>query len=173
MGVRIKTNYKNSKYRSDIDGLRALAIIPVVIYHAFPEFIQGGFTGVDVFFVISGFLISTIIINNIKQNEFSFISFYIRRINRIFPALILVLIASIIFGWYGLLDSEYQQLGKHTSASTVFVSNFLLLNESGYFDASAQTKPLLHLWSLSIEEQFYIVWPLLFFLHGKKSLIYF
>ncbi len=156
------------KYRPDIDGLRAIAVISIVIYHAFPKFIRGGFIGVDIFFVISGFLISTIIMGSLERNSFSFIEFYSRRIKRIFPALLLVLIASFVFGWFALLADEYKQLGKHIAGGAGFISNFLFWSESGYFDNAGETKPLLHLWSLGIEEQFYIVWPLLLWLAWKK-----
>ena len=149
------------KYRPDIDGLRAIAVLLVVIFHAFPRFIKGGFIGVDVFFVISGYLISTIIFSSFVENRFSYIGFYIRRIRRILPALILILLSSIAFGWYVLLNDEYQQLGTHLAASAGFILNFLLWNEAGYFDHQSFEKPLLHLWSLAIEEQFYIFWPLL------------
>jgi len=158
------------QYRPDIDGLRALAVLAVVAFHAFPERVKGGFIGVDVFFVISGFLISTIIFKNLGNENFSFAEFYSRRVRRIFPALILVLISSLIFGWFALLPSEYQQLGRHAAAGAGFVSNFIFWNEAGYFDNSAETKPLLHLWSLSIEEQFYIFWPLLLWFAWKKKL---
>lgn len=149
------------KYRSDIDGLRAVAVISVTGFHAFPSLMPGGFIGVDIFFVISGFLISTIIFKNLELKQFNILDFYIRRIKRIFPALLLVLLVCLAFGWFTLLAGEYAQLGKHTAAGAGFISNFVLLNESGYFDSSSDTKPLLHLWSLGIEEQFYILWPLL------------
>jgi peptidoglycan/LPS O-acetylase OafA/YrhL len=149
------------KYRPDIDGLRAVAVLAVVAFHAFPNWVRGGFIGVDVFFVISGYLISTIIFENLDKGTFSFIEFYASRIKRIFPALLLVLIACFAFGWFSLLADEYKQLGKHIAAGAGFISNFTLWNEAGYFDNSAETKPLLHLWSLGIEEQFYIVWPIL------------
>lgn len=149
------------KYRADIDGLRALAVLSVVGFHAFQEWVHGGFIGVDIFFVISGFLISTIIYGSLERNSFSFVEFYIRRIKRIFPALLLVLIASFSLGWFALLADEYKQLGRHIAGGAGFISNFLFWNESGYFDNAAETKPLLHLWSLGIEEQFYIIWPLL------------
>jgi len=149
------------KYRPDIDGLRAIAVLSVVAFHAFPSWMKGGFIGVDVFFVISGFLISTIIFENLDKGTFSFSEFYARRIKRIYPALLIVLTASIVFGWFSLLADEYKQLGKHTMAATGFISNFVLWSEAGYFDNSAETKPLLHLWSLGIEEQFYFIWPLL------------
>lgn len=149
------------QYRPDIDGLRAVAILSVVGFHAFPATIRAGFVGVDIFFVISGFLISTIIYGNLERNTFSFVEFYSRRIRRIFPALLIVLIASFVFGWFALLGDEYKQLGKHIAAGAGLVSNFVLRSEGGYFDTAAEAKPLLHLWSLGIEEQFYIVWPLL------------
>lgn len=148
------------KYRPDIDGLRAIAVLGVLIFHAFPEWLSGGFVGVDVFFVISGYLISTIIFENLEQKRFSFKEFYVRRINRVFPALFLVLIAGYVFGWLNLLADDFAQLGKHIAGAAGFVSNLMLWNESGYFDKAAEVKPLLHLWSLGIEEQFYIFWPL-------------
>ena len=157
------------KYRADIDGLRAIAVLSVVCFHAFPIWLKGGFIGVDIFFVISGFLISTIIFENLDKGTFSFTEFYARRIKRIFPALLLVLIACFAFGWFALLADEYKQLGKHIAAGAGFVSNFVLWNESGYFDTAAETKPLLHLWTLGIEEQFYIVWPLLLWAAWKRK----
>ena len=148
-------------YRADIDGLRAISVISVIGFHAFPDNIKAGFIGVDIFFVISGYLISKIIIEQIEFNSFSFFDFYKRRIRRIFPALILVLSTCFVFGWFALFPVEFQQLGKHIAGSAGFISNFILWNESGYFDNEASTKPLLHIWSLGIEEQFYILWPLI------------
>jgi len=133
----------------------------VVGYHAFPGKVQGGFIGVDIFFVISGFLISTIIFSSFERDRFSLAEFYIRRIRRIFPSLIVVMLATLAFGWYVLLADEFAQLGKHLAGGAGFISNFILWNESGYFDRAAVAKPFLHLWSLGIEEQFYIFWPLL------------
>jgi peptidoglycan/LPS O-acetylase OafA/YrhL len=150
--------------------LRAIAILSVVGFHAFPFWVQGGFIGVDIFFVISGFLISTIIVSSLERNSFNFVEFYIRRINRIFPAQLLVLIACFTFGWFVLLADEYKQLGKHIAGGAGFISNFLFWNESGYFDYLAETKPLLHLWSLGIEEQFYIAWPLMLWFAWKQRL---
>lgn len=158
------------RYRPDIDGLRAVAILAVVAFHAFPKFINGGFIGVDIFFVISGFLISTIIMGSLERGSFSFLDFYKRRIRRIFPALVLVLVSCFAFGWFVLLSDEYKQLGKHIAGGSGFVSNFVFWNESGYFDNEADTKPLLHLWSLGIEEQFYIFWPLLLWFAWKRRL---
>jgi peptidoglycan/LPS O-acetylase OafA/YrhL len=151
-------------YRPDIDGLRAIAVLSVVGFHAFPLGVRGGFIGVDIFFVISGFLISTIIFHGLETGRFSFLEFYGRRIKRIFPALALILLASYAFGWFALFPHEYAQLGKYIAAGAGFLSNIVLGNESTYFDNFAETKPLLHLWSLGIEEQFYIVWPPLMWL---------
>lgn len=147
-------------YRPDIDGLRALAILPVVGFHAFPGWIPGGFVGVDVFFVISGYLISAIIFKSLADNDFSFIEFYAHRIRRIFPALIVVMLTCFVFGWFALLPDEFKQLGKHMAGGAGFVQNFVLWREAGYFDADSELKPLMHLWSLAIEEQFYLVFPL-------------
>lgn len=157
------------KYRPDIDGLRAVAVLSVVAFHAFPRLIKGGFIGVDIFFVISGFLISTIIFENLEKNTFSFSEFYARRVKRIFPALLFVITFCYAFGWFALFADEYQQLGKHIVSGAGFISNFVLWSESGYFDISAESKPLLHLWSLGIEEQFYIIWPLVLWFAWKKK----
>jgi len=157
-------------YRSDIDGLRAVAVMSVVAYHAFPDFLPGGFVGVDLFFVISGFLISGIILRGLKESAFSFRLFYARRIKRIFPALILVLMFCLALGWMVLSPNEYSTLGEHVAAGAGFISNILLWSESGYFDKASGLKPLLHLWSLGIEEQFYIVWPLLLATMSKKQI---
>ncbi|KTD39329.1 O-antigen acetylase [Legionella nautarum] len=159
----------HSQYRPDIDGLRAIAVLSVVCFHAFPTLLKGGFVGVDIFFVISGFLISKIILENLANNSFSFVDFYSRRIKRIFPALIFVLISCYIFGWFMLLGDEYKQLGKHMASCAGFISNFTFWGEAGYFDNVAETKPFLHLWSLAIEEQFYIIWPLLLWLAYKRK----
>lgn len=147
------------KYRPDIDGLRAVAVLSVVVFHAFPTALPGGFIGVDVFFVISGYLISGILFEQLERGTFTFTDFYIRRVKRIFPALLLVLAGTTVCGWFLLFQSEYQQLGKHLASGAGFISNFALWSEAGYFDSSADLKPLLHLWSLGIEEQFYIFWP--------------
>lgn len=147
------------KYRADIDGLRAIAIISVVLFHAFPGLLSGGFVGVDVFFVISGFLISSIIFKSLEAGSFSFVEFYKRRIRRIFPALIFVLVACYCFGWISSVATEFSSLGKHIAAGLGFVQNIILYRESGYFDVASELKPLLHLWSLGVEEQFYLLFP--------------
>ena len=161
------------KYRPDIDGLRAIAVLSVVIYHAFPWMIPGGFTGVDIFFVISGYLISGILYKGLKANggagNFSFGEFYARRVRRLFPALITVLLATMAYGWLILLPDEFQQMGKHVAAGTLFIQNIVFWQESGYFDTAASLKPLLHLWSLAVEEQFYIFFPPILLLIWKKK----
>ena len=149
------------KYRPDIDGLRAIAILLVIIFHACPKFLRGGFIGVDIFFVISGYLITGIILKGLSRDNFSLLEFYSRRIKRIFPALIVVLSFCLVVGWYVLLADEYEVLGKHIAAGSIYISNFVLQSEAGYFDTDAELKPLLHLWSLAVEEQFYLFFPLL------------
>jgi peptidoglycan/LPS O-acetylase OafA/YrhL len=159
------------KYRVDIDGLRAVAVLSVVGFHAFPKLTNGGFIGVDIFFVVSEFLTSTILFGNLDKDNFSFVEFYSRRIRRIFPGLIVVLIAAFTAGWFLLLADEYKQFCSHLAGGAGFISNLILWNESDYFDNAAETKPLLHLWSLGIEEQFYIIWPLLPWAGWKESSI--
>lgn len=154
----------STDYRPDIDGLRGLAVGAVLAFHAFPEHAPSGFIGVDIFFVISGFLITGIILDALQRDTFSFANFYARRIRRIFPALLLVLAFCLAFGIYALTADELAQLSRHVAGGAAFVSNFVLWNEVQYFDNLAETKPLLHLWSLGIEEQFYLVWPLLLWL---------
>jgi peptidoglycan/LPS O-acetylase OafA/YrhL len=156
-------------YRPDVDGLRAIAVLAVVGFHAGAGTFRGGFVGVDIFFVVSGFLISSIIFKGLDRGDFSFREFYVRRIRRIFPALVLVLAFSLIAGWYLLLIDDYRSLGKQVAAGAAFVPNFALWQETGYFDTDAARKPLLHLWSLGIEEQYYLVWPLLVFLLWKSG----
>ncbi|MBO7411118.1 MAG: acyltransferase, partial [Ottowia sp.] len=157
------------KYRPDIDGLRAVAVLAVVIFHASPRRMPGGFVGVDIFFVISGYLISTILLENLSRDTFSFATFYMRRIRRIFPALAVVLAASFAFGWFSLFADEFAALGKHMAAGAGFVANLALWHEAGYFDTASELKPLLHLWSLGIEEQFYLLWPLLLCFAWKRK----
>jgi peptidoglycan/LPS O-acetylase OafA/YrhL len=159
----------HTEYRPYIDGLRAVAVLSVLGFHAFPTQVKGGFVGVDVFFVISGFLISGIIYNALRKDKFSYLEFYIRRVRRIFPALLAVLGACLIGGWFLLLPDEYKQLGKQIAAGAGFASNILLWTQAGYFDTDAAIKPLLHLWSLGVEEQFYLLWPLLLAFLYKRT----
>lgn len=156
-------------YREDIDALRGVAVLLVVVYHAFPNLMPGGFIGVDIFFVISGFLITTIMLKSLNLNNFSLLEFYARRVRRIFPALITVLLFVLILGWLVLFPDEYRQLALHVVKSVIFVLNFTLINEVGYFDVESHYKPLLHLWSLSIEEQYYLLWPLILLLFLKYN----
>ncbi|MBR4877029.1 MAG: acyltransferase [Rhodocyclaceae bacterium] len=162
-------NLSHPKYRPDIDGLRAVAVLAVVAFHAFPRWMPGGFVGVDIFFVISGYLISTILLENLARDTFSFTTFYMRRIRRIFPALAVVLAACFVAGWLVLFADEFASLGKHMAAGAGFVANLALWYEAGYFDTASELKPLLHLWSLGIEEQFYLLWPLLLWLAWKRK----
>lgn len=156
-------------YRPDIDGLRAVAVLCVLLFHAFPDKLKGGFIGVDVFFVISGFLIGSIIIGNLQRGSFSFADFYGRRVRRIFPVLLLVLAACYVAGWFSMLAGEYKQLGWQMAGGAAFLANYVQWGESGYFGAAANMKPLLHLWSLGVEEQFYLVWPALLWLLARRG----
>ena len=149
-----------NRYRSDINGIRAIAVILVVAYHAVPRLAPGGFVGVDVFFVISGYLITGNILRDIDSGTFTFLDFYARRCRRIIPALAILLAVVWTLGWYALLADEFLSLGRHIVAGATFTTNLVLWKEAGYFDAAAEAKPLLHLWSLGIEEQFYLMWPL-------------
>src|SRR5207237_2941721 len=151
----------SAAYRPDIDGLRAVSILAVVWYHAFPSSVPGGFVGVDIFFVISGFLITRIIVGELATNSFSIIAFYRRRIRRIFPALILILATTCAVGWLVLLPRDFKLLGDNIVGGAGFFANVVQLRGRDYFAPDASTNPLLHLWSLGIEEQFYIFWPLL------------
>jgi peptidoglycan/LPS O-acetylase OafA/YrhL len=155
-------------YRPDIDGLRAIAVIAVVAFHVFPASAPGGFVGVDIFFVISGFLISSIIFEAINADRFSFAKFYARRILRIFPALLTVLAFCLLIGWLFLPPYLLVDLGRESIAGTLFGANILFWNEAGYFDAEAASKPLLHLWSLGVEEQFYLLWPAALYLCSRS-----
>jgi len=149
------------QFRKDINGLRAIAVIAVVLFHFNPSWMPGGFAGVDVFFVISGFLMTGIIFKGIEQENFSILRFYIARANRIIPALALLCLALMIFGWFYLTPLDYKVLGKHVTSSMSFLSNIVYWRESGYFDASSHEKWFLHTWSLSTEWQFYIIYPII------------
>jgi peptidoglycan/LPS O-acetylase OafA/YrhL len=148
------------QYRSDIDGLRALAVLAVVIYHFFPAQLPGGYVGVDVFFVISGYLITQIILGKLVTQQWSIVDFYVRRIRRILPAVTVMLVVTIGTGWLFFAATEWQELGRHVVAGVGFLANILLYTDVNYFNADISYKPLLHLWSLGVEEQFYIGWPI-------------
>ncbi|QDL54295.1 acyltransferase family protein [Rhodoferax aquaticus] len=160
-------------YRADVDGLRAIAILFVVLYHGYPSEFNGGQIGVDVFFVISGYLITGLIIDDVSKNRFHLTTFYARRIRRIFPALITVLFSCMALGWFTLLSVDFEQLGRQVIAGALFSANFLFWNDVGYFDIAAEKKPLLHLWSLGVEEQFYIAFPIIFVYIRKNFKIIF
>ena len=147
------------KYRAEIDGLRALAVIPVILFHAGFELFSGGFVGVDVFFVISGYLITTILIEDIENKRFSIVNFYEKRARRILPALFFVMLACIPFAWMWMLPDPLENFGQSLVATTLSANNILLFLTSGYWDLASEFKPILHTWSLGIEEQFYILFP--------------
>jgi peptidoglycan/LPS O-acetylase OafA/YrhL len=155
------------RVRNDIEGLRALAVLSVLVNHEFPKALPGGFAGVDIFFVISGYLIGRHLLQDIQAGRLSILGFYAKRARRIFPALALVLICVWCVGWVVFSAPEFSALGKHIAAAAVFSNNILLWSESGYFDAAAIDKPLLHLWSLGIEEQFYLLVPAMLWLGAK------
>jgi len=164
------------KYRPEIDGLRAIAILPVIFYHAGLQIFSGGYVGVDIFFVISGYLISSIILSEIETGKFSLINFYQRRARRILPALFCVILISTPFAWFILLPADLELFGNSAFSALTFWSNYIFYFEIDYFETSSKLKPLLHTWSLSIEEQFYIIYPILlifFFKFGKKTFIIF
>ncbi len=151
-------------YWPHIDGLRAIAILLVLFFHAGFQEVSGGFVGVDIFFVISGFLITGIIVREVKAGSFSFVHFYERRIKRICPALFITLFLSAIAGIFLLVPQDLQMLGRSISSAVFFYANSHFYQQVGYFDGPATDKPLLHTWSLAVEEQFYLIWPLLFLL---------
>jgi peptidoglycan/LPS O-acetylase OafA/YrhL len=157
------------RVRNDIEGLRAFAVLAVLVNHAFPGALPGGFAGVDIFFVISGYLIGRHLLQDIRAGRLSIVGFYGKRARRIFPALVLLLISVWCIGWVVFSSPEFTALGKHIAAATVFSNNFLLWSESGYFDITALDKPLLHLWSLGVEEQFYLLVPTLLWLGTRGT----
>lgn len=154
-------------YRADIDGLKAIAVLAVILFHYFSNALPGGFVGVDIFFVISGYLIGKSTFAEIQAGSYSVAKYFGRRARRIFPSLILLLVVILVAGFFILLPNEFKSLGKHIAGASVFISNWILWRETGYFDSSAEDKPLLNLWSLGVEEQFYLVFPLLVFLMAK------
>jgi peptidoglycan/LPS O-acetylase OafA/YrhL len=155
------------KYRAEIDGLRALAVLPVILFHAGFESFRGGFVGVDVFFVISGYLITTIIISEMAKGNFSIVNFYERRARRILPAMFFVIVVSLPFAWFWLAPSDLKDFGQSLVAVSTFSSNILFWRESGYFDTVAELKPLLHTWSLAVEEQYYVIFPIFLMLSWR------
>jgi len=157
------------KYNPAIDGLRAVAVLPVVMFHALPGAAPGGFVGVDVFFVISGFLISGLIFDGVARNSFGLGAFYAARIRRIFPALLTILAAVFVAGWWLLFPIDMIRLGDQIVASAAFAANVYFWSQAGYFSPDATTYPLLHLWSLGVEEQFYVVWPLVIMLLWRRN----
>ncbi|EGG98726.1 O-antigen acetylase [gamma proteobacterium IMCC2047] len=163
-------------YRRDIDGLRAIAVLPVLFFHAGFSGFSGGFVGVDIFFVISGFLITSIIARELNQESFAFVNFWARRARRILPAAVVVIIVTLILGWFLLAPEDYIELARSARSQAFFAANFFFWEETGYFDGPSELKPLLHTWSLAVEEQFYMLFPLLMvFLHKffltKKHLV--
>jgi peptidoglycan/LPS O-acetylase OafA/YrhL len=163
------------KYRAEIDGLRALAVVPVILFHAGFEVFSGGFVGVDVFFVISGYLITTILIEDLENQRFSLVNFYERRARRILPALFFVMFVCIPFAWMWMLPGQMKDFSQSLVAVSLFASNVLFWRESGYFDAAAEEKPLLHTWSLAVEEQYYVLFPIFLFLawrYGKNRVFW-
>lgn len=161
-------------YRSEIDGLRALAVLPVIFFHAGFVFFNGGFVGVDIFFVISGYLITSIIMNEMEEKKFTIVSFYERRARRILPALFFVMLACLPFSWIFLTPTDLDIFGKSLIAVSTFTSNILFWSESGYFETAAELKPLIHTWSLAVEEQYYIIFPIfiiIFWKFGRKRIL--
>lgn len=159
------------KYLPEIDGIRAIAVISVIFFHFHIPFFSGGYVGVDVFFVISGYLITGLILRQLTQKTFSFTQFYLRRLRRLFPAILTVSIVSFIVSFFLLSPSDLERFSGAVVSSLVSVSNVFFFFESGYFDTDSYLKPMLHTWSLGVEEQFYMVWPLLLFLFRIKPLI--
>lgn len=157
------------RYRPEIDGLRAVSVIPVLLFHAEIALFSGGFVGVDVFFVISGYLITGILCEDLANRRFSLLHFYERRIRRILPALLFVVVCCIPAAWILMTPAHFRDFAQSVAATSLFASNFLFWLESGYFDAAAATKPLLHTWSLAVEEQFYLVFPLLLALFWRSG----
>lgn len=165
---------KKMKYRPEIDGLRAVAVLPVILFHAGFSIFSGGFVGVDVFFVISGYLITSIILKDLEAGTFSFWEFYERRARRILPALFFVIICCIPFAWMWMMPAELKTFSNTLVSVILFSSNIRLWHQSGYFDTAAELKPLLHTWSLAVEEQFYIFFPiamLILWRLGRKNVV--
>jgi peptidoglycan/LPS O-acetylase OafA/YrhL len=155
------------QFRKDINGLRAIAVMAVVLFHFNASWMPGGFVGVDIFFVISGFLMTGIIFSGIEQQNFSILRFYAARANRIIPALAVLCLVLLLFGWFYLTPLEYRALSKHVASSMSFISNITYWGEAGYFDMASDQKWLLHTWSLSAEWQFYLIYPVVLVVMSK------
>ena len=160
MNPRLAGPGAQADHRGDLEGLRGVAVLAVFAVHSLPHSVGGGFIGVDVFFVLSGYLIASITLAEIDQGRFSVRAFYLRRLRRLAPALLVVLLACAAFAAWVAFPQDAKQIGKHVMGGTALVSNLVLWREGGYFDRASEFKPLLHLWSLGIEAQFYLVWPL-------------
>jgi len=156
------------KYRPDIDGLRAVAVLSILFFHVGIKHFSGGYVGVDIFFVISGYLITSIIVRELTAGEFSIARFYERRVRRILPALTVVVVATLLAGLVLLNPAQLEDLGRSATATSVFSSNIFFFLGSGYFDGSSELKPLLHTWSLAVEEQYYIFFPFLLIVIAKR-----
>lgn len=162
----------SSHYRPDIDGIRALAVVPVVFFHAQILGLTGGFVGVDVFFVISGYLITDLIRREIDAGSFSYLGFWERRARRLVPPMVVVVVATLVASWFVLLPIELRSVGSSAVGFSAFLSNVYFWSKSGYFGAPAELIPLLHTWSLAVEEQFYLIFPaVLIFLTRKSPLM--
>jgi len=167
------TSLASSRYRPEIDGLRALAVISVMFFHAGFAGFGGGFVGVDIFFVLSGYLITLIVISESQEKKLCIVDFYERRARRILPALLLVMFLCIPFAWFGMLPDEMENFGQSLVATSFFANNILLAVTAGYWDLASEYKPLLHAWSLGVEGQFYLVFPILivFLIKGQRPLV--
>ena len=163
-------SFSRPKYRPDVDGMRALAILSVLIFHAYPSSLPGGFVGVDIFFVISGYLISSIIFRGLTLGTFSFFDFYARRVRRIFPAVTVVILGSFLLGFFFLTPYELEDLIRESPYAAFFLENWrLYVTTGGYWETATELKPFMHFWSLGVEEQYYIFYPLICFLLWKVS----
>ena len=162
------------QYRREIDGLRAVAVLPVILFHAGFGVFSGGYVGVDVFFVISGYLITSILISELEQGNFSILRFYERRARRILPALFFVMLACLPFAYMWMLPSQLEEFAQSIFAVSLFLSNWLFWSQTGYFGTAAELKPLLHTWSLAVEEQYYLLFPILLlslWRYGRRSVL--
>ncbi|MFB1489924.1 MULTISPECIES: acyltransferase family protein [unclassified Thiocapsa] len=164
------SQHRGFTYRPDVDGLRAVAVIAVMLYHAGLTLTPGGFVGVDVFFVISGFVIASVVQADLARGRFTLRGFYERRIRRIFPALFAMIAVTLVIGWFVMMADDYKRLGQSAAANALFLSNFYFMKDSGYFGVTAAAKPLLHTWSLAVEEQFYLLLPLYLLLIKRWTL---